>query len=86
MLVPTRPLKSLRQANMIYGPVQAAVSRAIVDKAGDGAIPPQAMEDELMIVMVTLHPRALDRREVFHNTLEAMTGALDDTFPVGGQR
>jgi 4-hydroxy-tetrahydrodipicolinate synthase len=85
LLVPTLPQRTLRQANMIYGPIQAAVGRAIVDKVAEGKISERALDEELMIVMVTLHPRAMERRLVFQNALQAMTSALELSYSKGGQ-
>jgi 4-hydroxy-tetrahydrodipicolinate synthase len=85
LLVPTLPQKTLRQANMIYGPVQAAVGRAVVHKVADGRIPEGHLDHELIIVMVTVHPRALERRLVFQNALHAMTSAIEKSYSQGGE-
>jgi len=84
LIVPTSELKDLRQANMIYGPVQNAVAKAIVDKLASGVIPQQAMEGQLMFVQAAVHPRALDRRLVHRNAYSATCTAIDQAFAEGG--
>ncbi len=80
LIVPTNELKDLRQANMIYGPVQNAVAKAIVDKLAEGLIPEAAMHAEVMIAQATVHPQALDRRVLHHNAYAAMCAAIDNAF------
>jgi 4-hydroxy-tetrahydrodipicolinate synthase len=84
LIVPTNELQDLRQANMIYGPVQSAVAKAIVDKLTEGAIPETAMHDDVMIVQAAVHPQALDRRTLHHNAYAAMCVAVDNAFAEGG--
>jgi 4-hydroxy-tetrahydrodipicolinate synthase len=84
LIVPTVELKNLRQANMIYGPTQTAVGRAIVDALGEGWIPEAAMDEEVMLVQATVHPQALDRHQLFWNAYHAMFAALQDAYQ-GGQ-
>jgi 4-hydroxy-tetrahydrodipicolinate synthase len=80
LIVPTNELKDLRQANMIYGPVQNAVAKAIVDKLDECAIPEAAMHDEVMFVQAAVHPQALDRRALHHNAYRATCVAIDSAF------
>ena len=83
LIVPTSELKDLRQANMIYGPVQNAVAQAIVDKLATGIIPQASMHSDVMFVKATVHPQALDRR-LLHRRAYAATGlAIDDAFAEG---
>jgi 4-hydroxy-tetrahydrodipicolinate synthase len=80
LIVPTNELRDLRQANMIYGPVQNAVAKAIVDKLDEGMIPGEIMHTHLIFVQATVHPEALDRRKLHHNTHLATTIAIDNAF------
>lgn len=80
LIVPTSELKDLRQANMIYGPVQNAVAKAIVDKLAEGVIPQAAMHTHVMFVQAAVHPQALDRRVLSHNTYRATCTAVDHAF------
>jgi 4-hydroxy-tetrahydrodipicolinate synthase len=80
LIVPANELKDLRQANMIYGPVQSAVAKAIVDKLAEGLIPQVAMGSDVMFVQAAVHPQALDRRLLRHNAYAAMCVAIDNAF------
>jgi formaldehyde-activating enzyme len=80
LIIPTNALKDLRQANMIYGPVQNAVAKALVDKLAEGVIPPECMSSDVLFVLTTVHPQALDRRLLHHNTYEAASIAIEYAF------
>jgi 4-hydroxy-tetrahydrodipicolinate synthase len=80
LLLPTLPQRNLRQANMIYGPAQSALARAIVDALEEGRIPPAAVEDEVMVALTTVHPRALDRHALYRSVHAAAAQALAQAF------
>jgi len=80
LIVPANELKDLRQANMIYGPVQNAIARAVVDKLAEGIIPETAMHSEVMFVQAAVHPQALDRRLLHHSAHAATCVAIDNAF------
>jgi 5,6,7,8-tetrahydromethanopterin hydro-lyase len=80
LLLPTLPQRNLRQANMIYGPVQAALGRAIADALEAGRIPPPAVDDEVMVALATVHPRTLDRHALYQSVHAAATQALAQAF------
>ncbi|MGQ9804114.1 MAG: dihydrodipicolinate synthase family protein [Anaerolineae bacterium] len=84
LLLPTLPQKNLRQANMIYGPTQAALARAITDALEEGTIPAQAMDDEVMIVLATVHPKALDRHALYRSVYEAARAAIAQAYGSAG--
>jgi len=80
LIVPAIELKNLRQANMIYGPTQAAVGKAIVDGLAAGWIPQSTMQDEVMMVQVAVHPQVLDRHQLYENAYHAMGEALKNAY------
>jgi len=80
LLLPTLPQRNLRQANMIYGPAQSALARAIVDALEAGHIPPTAVDDEVMVALTTVHPRALDRHALYQSVYAAAAQALAQAF------
>ncbi len=80
LIVPTNELKDLRQANMIYGPVQNAVAKAIADKLAAEVIPETAMHTDVILVQAAVHPQALDRRLLHHNAYAATCAAIDAAF------
>lgn len=80
LILPAVEQKNLRQANMIYGPTQSAVACAIVDNLECGVIPASAVEDEVMVVIADVHPKALDRHLLYHNVYAAMDAAVKHAF------
>jgi len=83
LILPAVEQKNLRQANMIYGPTQSAVARAIVDNLECDVIPTSAVESEVMIVIADVHPKALDRHALYHNVHAAMDTAVRQAFSKG---
>jgi 4-hydroxy-tetrahydrodipicolinate synthase len=76
LLLPTLEQKNLRQANMIYGPTQSALARAIVDALELGTISADAQANEVMVALATVHPRALDRNALYKSVLQASAKAI----------
>jgi 5,6,7,8-tetrahydromethanopterin hydro-lyase len=85
LIVPAVALKNLRQANMVYGPTQAAVGKAVVDGLAEKWVPQAAMDDEVILAQVTLHPQALDRHKLYWNAYQAVSAALREAFAGGGR-
>jgi 4-hydroxy-tetrahydrodipicolinate synthase len=83
LIVPANELRDLRQANMIYGPVQNAVAQAIVDKLADKVIPEIKIHTDVMLIQVTVPPQALDRRALHHSAHAAACIAIDSAFAEG---
>jgi len=83
LILPANPLRDLRQANMIYGPTQAAVGKAIADALAEGVIPAAAMETEVMIVQAAVHPKALDRHRLHKAVYGATASAIRQAFAAG---
>jgi 4-hydroxy-tetrahydrodipicolinate synthase len=80
LLLPTLPQKNLRQANMIYGPTQSALARAIVDAMETGTMSRETATEEVMIALATVHPRALDRHELYRSVYDAAQAAITQAF------
>jgi formaldehyde-activating enzyme len=80
LLLPTLEQKNLRQANMIYGPTQSALARAIVEGLERGMIPASAQEEEVMVALATVHPKALDRHALYKSVLQAASQAIAQAF------
>jgi 5,6,7,8-tetrahydromethanopterin hydro-lyase len=80
LLLPTLEQKNLRQANMIYGPTQSALARAIVDALELGTISSRDQEDQVMVALVTVHPKALDRNALYKSVLQACSTAITQAF------
>jgi 4-hydroxy-tetrahydrodipicolinate synthase len=74
ILVPTVPIKGMRDATMVYGPAQEGIAKAVTQSVADGILP---KTDELaLIANVFVHPSASRRRRVYINNLKAMRHAI----------
>jgi 4-hydroxy-tetrahydrodipicolinate synthase len=80
LLLPTLPQRNLRQANMIYGPAQSALARAIVDALETERIPAEVVDNDIMVALTTVHPRALDRHALSKSVHAAAAKALEQAF------
>jgi formaldehyde-activating enzyme len=80
LIVPAYELRDLRQANMIYGPIQSAVAMAIVDKVSDGTIPSAVVHSHVIFAQAAVHPQALDRRLLHRNAYKAACQAIIKAF------
>jgi 4-hydroxy-tetrahydrodipicolinate synthase len=74
LIVPTVPVKGMRDASMVYGPGQSGVAQAVVKSVEDGILPET---DRLaLIANVFVHPSASRRRRVYINNYKAMRHAI----------
>lgn len=80
LILPTLAQKNLRQANMIYGPTQLAVARAIADALEEGVIDAEAADNQVMVALATLHPKALDRHDLYLAAYQAAGQAVRLAF------
>jgi 4-hydroxy-tetrahydrodipicolinate synthase len=80
LLLPTLPQKNLRQANMIYGPAQSALARAIVDALEADRIPTEAIDNDVMVALTTVHPSALNRSALAKSVRAAAAKAIEQAF------
>ncbi|MBS3783962.1 MAG: formaldehyde-activating enzyme, partial [Anaerolineae bacterium] len=80
LLLPTLAQRNLRQANMIYGPAQSALGRAIVDALETEQIPRQSVDEDVMVALVTIHPRAMDRHALAQSVHAAASEAIEQAF------
>ncbi|MFP3950564.1 MAG: formaldehyde-activating enzyme [Candidatus Bathyarchaeia archaeon] len=74
LIVPTVPVKGMREASMVYGPGQAGVAKAVAKSVEDGILP--CSDDLVIIANVFVHPSASRRRRVFINNYKAMRHAI----------
>lgn len=80
LIVPAIKIESLRQATIVYGPVQSAVGKAVSDAVEENVIPKEALENHAVIVKVVINPEALNRQALFTNTYDAVKFALTNAF------
>ena len=65
LIVPKVTVEDLNQVNLIFGPAQAAVSKAVLDSLEEGVIKTDKMDSWVIIASVFIHPKAKDYRKIF---------------------
>ena len=84
VIIPKVTVKEMFQAELIFGPAQMAVAKAIADAVEDGTIPKDMAEDYVIIVSVFIHPKAKNREKVFYYNYSATKLAIRramESFP-----
>ncbi|MCC6033965.1 MAG: formaldehyde-activating enzyme [Desulfurococcaceae archaeon] len=76
LIVPKVTIKNLKQAELIFGPAQYAVAKAVADSVAEGVIPREIVEDIVIICGVFIHPAAKDPNKVFKFNYEATKLAI----------
>ena len=71
LIIPKVTVKNLDDAEKIFGPAQAAVSKAVADSLQDGAIPAEWAEDYVILASVFIHPEALDYDKIYRYNYSA---------------
>ena len=69
-------LKGEKQVGQIFGPAQAAVSRAVVDSVRDGVIPEGEVDDLCIIVGVFIHWEAKDDNKIYSFNHQAVKESI----------
>jgi len=76
LIVPKVTIKNMKQAELIFGPAQYAVAKAVADAVEEGIIPKEIVDDIVIICGVFIHPAAKDPDKVFKYNYEATKLAL----------
>lgn len=76
LLIPKVTVKNMDDAAKIFGPAQAAVAKAIADAVEEGVIPPEKLDDWVIICSVFIHPQASDYRKIYQYNYGATKMAL----------
>ena len=69
-------IKGAKQAVQMFGPAQAAVSRAVVDSVREGVLSTEQADDLCVIVGVFIHWEAEDDKKIFDYNYQATKEAL----------
>lgn len=84
--LPTKPstlmvnkvtIKKAQQAILIYGPAQAAISKAVMDCVAEGLLPEDLAEDIMIIVSVFIEWDAVDKKKVYDYNYAATKMAIE---------
>ncbi len=84
LVIPKVTLKKEAQVNQMFGPVQAAVAKAVADAVEEGIFAGIDIEDTVILASVFLHPSAQDYNKIYRFNYGAMKLAIRralDQFP-----
>lgn len=76
LIVPKVSVKSMKDADKIFGPAQAAVAKAVADAVEEGIIPEDKCEEWVIVASVFVHPEAKDYRKIFQFNYGATKTAI----------
>lgn len=80
LVMPAVEVRSLRQASILFGPIQLAIGKAVLDAVENNLIPRKAVETYVLITRVTVNPEASDRRILYINAYQATSDAIKQVF------
>jgi len=66
VIVPKVTVQDMRQAEMIFGPAQAAVAKAVADAVEEGILPKDRVEDYVVVASVFIHPEAKNKHKIYY--------------------
>lgn len=66
VIIPKVTVKDMSQAELIFGPAQAAVAKAVADAVEEGIIPKEKAEDYVIIASVFIHPMARNKHKIYY--------------------
>ena len=69
-------IKGADQAVQMFGPAQAAVSKAVADSVADGVIPKDQCEELVIVCGVFIHWEAKDNKKIYDYNYEATKMAI----------
>jgi len=66
VIVPKVTVRGMGQAELIFGPAQAAVAKAVADAVEEGIIPREKVEDYVVVASVFIHPEAKNKHKIYY--------------------
>lgn len=66
VIVPKVTVRDMGQAELIFGPAQAAVAKAVADAVEEGIIPREKVEDYVVVASVFIHPEARNKHKIYY--------------------
>ncbi|RDE13960.1 MAG: 4-hydroxy-tetrahydrodipicolinate synthase [Candidatus Thorarchaeota archaeon] len=80
LMLPGRKISSMRQASVFYGPVQSGAARAVAGHLAAGKISPDAVQNNVMVMVIDVDLDTVDRRAVTAATEVAVSAALSQIW------
>lgn len=69
-------IKNEAQAELMFGPVQAAIAKAVLDCVHEEVIPTSIADELMVIASVYIHGSASDKQKLYNNNHEATRSAI----------
>ncbi len=66
VIVPKVTVKNMEQAELIFGPAQAAVAKAVADAVEEGIIPKEKADEYVVVASVFIHPNASNKHKIYY--------------------
>ncbi len=76
LLVPKVTIKTMGDVGKIFGPVQAAVAKAVADAVEEEIVPKEKLDEWVIVCSVFVHSQATDFRKIYHYNYSATKMAL----------
>ena len=76
LIIPKVTIRDLEQASKIFGPAQYAVGKAVADAVEEGILPPDKLDDWVIVCGVFIHPEAKEYRKIYQYNYGATKLAL----------
>jgi 4-hydroxy-tetrahydrodipicolinate synthase len=76
LMFPVRKIESMRQASLFYGPVQSGAARGVTTYLENGLIPPESIQNDVMIMAMDVDLNSRNRREITAAAQDAVEKAL----------
>lgn len=73
-------ITNAEQANLMFGPAQAAIARAVIDCVESGVIPKEHIYNHYVIVSVYIDKSAEDKKKIFEYNYEATITAIERAY------
>ncbi len=80
LVIPKVTIKNESQVNQVFGPVQAAVAKAVADSVEEGVFKEGDLEQMVILASVFIHPTAKDYNRLYRYNYGAMKLAIRRAF------
>ncbi|WP_202318975.1 bifunctional 5,6,7,8-tetrahydromethanopterin hydro-lyase/3-hexulose-6-phosphate synthase [Archaeoglobus neptunius] len=84
VIVPKVTVRDMDQAELIFGPAQAAVAKAVADAVEEGVIPKEKADEYVIVASIFIHPSARDKHKIYYYNYGATKLAIKramENFP-----
>jgi len=80
MMVNKVTIRGEAQAELMFGSVQAAIAKAVVDSVQEHVIPVAMANDLMIIASVYIHPHAKDKKKLYDYNYAATKAAISNAM------